>query len=105
MNMTVGIALIVIVVIIGIWTFFNSRNRRWYKVERANNSIMLLYRTGIDYFRSNQQVLRFRNEQGHEVVLHWHWVLSLEEVPKGEVETVRDEIRRMQEEMKARETA
>jgi len=105
MNWTVGIVLGVIILVALLWYTVGAKKKRWYKIERANNSLLLLYRTNQDIFRSNQNILRFKNEQGHEVILHWHWILSLEEIPASEVEVVRGELKRIAEaEMKASES-
>lgn len=97
MNWTVGIVLIVIVALCGLWYAIGVRKKTWYKIERANNSLLLLYRTNIDTFRSNQNILRFKNDQGHEVILHWHWILSLESIPDNEVSIVRAELQRIKQ--------
>lgn len=93
-----GLILLVVVAVVAIWVVIGSRRKKWYKVYLANNSVLLLYRDINErWWRTSDRYMRFKDQYGREVTFpsEAHWVLFWEEVPSGELDVAREEIRRM----------
>ena len=103
---TVLVAFIGIIIAVLIWVTVISKKKKWYKVYMANNDILLLYRDLNErWFRTNSKYMRFKDEYNKEVTFpsNARWVLMWKEIDDNEIDVVRDEIKRLKEEMVAKE--
>ncbi len=94
--------LIALIALLGIWVYFQSRRKTWYKVTLANNEERLLYRDlQVRFWRASDKYVRFKNEQGLEVTFpsQGHWVLQWEEVPLAKLNEVRESMRKRAQEL------
>jgi hypothetical protein len=66
------------------------KKKKWYRIERADGTLFVLYRTKKELWRND--ILRFKDENGHEYTFHWHWITTLEEISDAEVNVVKQEI-------------
>ena len=93
--LTIVLGLAIILMVFWLISPVVFRKKHWYRIERADGNVFVLYRTGKELWRTD--ILRFKDEAGHEYTFHWHWVMVLEEIDKSEVGVVREEIQRMKE--------
>ncbi len=97
-NIIIGIVLVLLIAVLGVWVMAGSKRVRWYKVYLANNDVLLLRRDLNERFwRTSDRYMRFKDEFGKEITFpsNAHWVLMWQEVPKNEIEIVKQEIRNM----------
>ena len=98
----VGYILIGLIVLLALWITFSSRKKKWYKVHLASGDVMLLQRDLRErWWRTSERYMRFMDEYGKEVTFPSgaHWILMWVEVPDGEVEITKEEIKRMKEQL------
>lgn len=102
MNVVLGVVVGMFILFLAIWIIRESRCVKWYKVYMANDDVKLLKRDFKErMWRTSDRYMRFKDEYGREVTFPAgaHWILMWEEVDSGELDIVREQIKRMKEDM------
>jgi len=94
--MGIGIGIVLLLVLA--WVLLRARVKRWYKIYRADNDIMLVYRGWSERVGSSDKNQKFRRDDNDHLITfpsEAHWILAWEQIPNEEVDIVRQQLREM----------
>ncbi len=91
---------VAIIVGLGIWMFIGGNKKQWYIVYLANNDVELLMRdASTRWWRSSDNYLRFKNEDGEEetYVDKGRWIIKMVAVPANGLDAARKKVQDIKE--------